>query len=74
MTGGRSSGGIKNLTLRPIGIIHTDLRTSAPGPPVTPDELRAKMAASPAGHERGRVEVFQEFAAGLADVEDYERP
>ena len=64
-----------NLTLRPIGVIHTGLQapTPVPGPPLTPDELRARMAVSPAGHERGRVEVFEEFAAGLADVEDYER-
>jgi tRNA (Thr-GGU) A37 N-methylase len=63
------------LTLRPIGVIHTELHPSvpAPGPPPTPDELRAKTAASPAGRERGRVEVFEEFAAGLADVEDCEQ-
>ena len=74
VTGDSPSGHRENLTLRPIGVIHTDLRapTPAPGPPLTPDELRAKTAASPAGHERGRVEVFEEFAAGLADVEDYE--
>ena len=31
------------------------------------------MAGSPASHERGRVEVFEEFSAGLADIEDYEQ-
>lgn len=31
------------------------------------------MAASSARHERGRIEVFEEFAAGLADVEDHEQ-
>jgi tRNA-Thr(GGU) m(6)t(6)A37 methyltransferase TsaA len=64
-----------SLTLRPIGVIHTELHPPVPvlGPPLTPDELRAKMAASPAGCERGRVEVFEEFAAGLADVEDCEQ-
>jgi len=62
------------LTLRPIGLIRTDLHAPAPapGPPLTPDELRAKMTA-PASRERGRVEVFEQFAAGLADVEDYEQ-
>jgi len=75
MTGGRSSGGIQNLTLSPIGIIHTDLCPPAPalGPPLTPDEFRAKVAGAAAGHERGRVEVFEKFADGLVDVEDCER-
>jgi tRNA (adenine37-N6)-methyltransferase len=74
MTGDRPSGCVENLTLRAIGVIHTDLRAPVPlpGPPLTPHELCAKIAASPAGRERGRVEVFEEFAAGLADVEDYE--
>lgn len=64
-----------NLTLRPIGVIHTDLQTPTPepGPPLTPDEVRARMAAAPASRERGHVEVFEEFASGLADVEDYEQ-
>ena len=43
------------------------------GPPLTPDELRT-LAAEEAGAPRlGRVEVFEEFAAGLTDVEDHER-
>lgn len=69
------SGHIDNVTFRPIGIIRTDLHppARAPGPPLSPDELRARMAASPETHERGRVEVFEEFAAGLADIEDYEQ-
>jgi hypothetical protein len=76
MTGDPSSGRSENLTMRPIGVIHTDLRVPAPmpGPSLTPDEFRAKMAASRAGQERGHVEVFEEFAAGLADEEDYEQP
>ena len=74
MTGDSPAGRFESLALRPIGVIHTDLHPSpAPGPPLTPDELCARMAASPASHERGRVEVFEEFAAGLADVEDYEQ-
>jgi tRNA-Thr(GGU) m(6)t(6)A37 methyltransferase TsaA len=65
----------ESLTLRPIGVIRTDLHppAPAPGPLLTPDELRARMAASPDRHERGRVEVFEEFAAGLADIEDCEQ-
>jgi len=71
----RPSGRLQTLTLRPIGVIHTDLRAAIPepGPTLTPDELRAKVAGAAAGHERGHVEVFEEFADGLADVEDYER-
>ena len=42
-----------------------------PGPALTPDELRARMTMSATRHERGRVAVFEEFAAGLADIEDY---
>jgi tRNA-Thr(GGU) m(6)t(6)A37 methyltransferase TsaA len=72
MTQGSPAGGLEFLTLRPIGVVHTDLHAPVPvaGPPLTPDELRARMATS-ARHERGRVEVFEEFAAGLADIEDY---
>jgi tRNA-Thr(GGU) m(6)t(6)A37 methyltransferase TsaA len=75
MTDASRVGRFEGLTLRPIGVIHTDLHPPAPvpGPPLTPDELRARMAASPAKHERARIEVFEEFAAGLADVEDYEQ-
>jgi len=75
MTGAPPSGRIENLTLRPIGVIHTGLQapTPEPGPPLTPDELRARMGGPAAGRERGRVEVFEEFAAGLADVEDCEQ-
>jgi tRNA (adenine37-N6)-methyltransferase len=75
MTGDPPSGRRENLTLKPIGVIRTGLSSPVPGPVplLTPDELRARMAASPAGHERGRVEVFEEFAAGRADVEAYER-
>jgi tRNA-Thr(GGU) m(6)t(6)A37 methyltransferase TsaA len=65
----------ESLTLRPIGVIRTDLHPPAPtpGPPLRPDELRARTAAAPASHERGHVEVFEEVCAGLADVEDCER-
>jgi tRNA (adenine37-N6)-methyltransferase len=37
------------------------------------DELCAQIAGAVERDERGRVEVFEEFAAGLTDVEDYER-
>jgi tRNA-Thr(GGU) m(6)t(6)A37 methyltransferase TsaA len=75
MTGDPPSGRIETLTLKPIGVIHTDLRAPqpAPGPPLTVDELRAQIAEAAACVERGRVEVFEEFAAGLVDVEDYEQ-
>jgi tRNA-Thr(GGU) m(6)t(6)A37 methyltransferase TsaA len=75
MTDEAPSGSYGSLTLRPIGVIHTDLHppAPAPGPPLTPDELRARMAGSPASYERGRGEVFEEFAAGLADIEDCEQ-
>jgi tRNA-Thr(GGU) m(6)t(6)A37 methyltransferase TsaA len=69
------AGRFGSLTLRPIGVIRTDLHPPAPslGPPLTPDELRARMAASPASRELGRVEVFEEFSVGLADIDDYEQ-
>ena len=63
------------FTLRPIGVIHTGVPAPAPhvGPPLTPDEFRA-LAAEGAGAPRlGRVEVFEEFAAGLTDIEDHEK-
>jgi len=73
MTEGSPAASPHLLALRPIGVIRTGIHPSGPaaGPPLTPGELRARIAAS-ARRERGRVEVFEEFAAGLADVEDYE--
>ena len=67
------AGRFESLTLRPIGVIHTGLQEPPrpPGPPPTPDELPARMAASPASRERSRVEVFEEFSAGLANIEGY---
>ena len=73
MTHGSQAGRFESLTLRPIGVIHTGLQWPplSPGPPLAPDELRARMTMSATRHERGHVEVFDEFAAGLADIEDY---
>jgi len=75
MTGDPPSGRRENLTLKPIGVIRTGLRSPVPGPVplLTPDELRVRTTAAAADGERGRVEVFEEFAAVLADVEDCER-
>ena len=75
MIGGSPSGRIENLTLKPIGVIRTELHAPVPalGPPLTPAEFRARMPRAAAHGERGHVEVFEEFAAGLADVEDYEQ-
>jgi tRNA-Thr(GGU) m(6)t(6)A37 methyltransferase TsaA len=64
-----------DFTLKPIGVIHTGVAAPTPhaGPPLTLDELRALAAERAAAPRLGRVEVFEEFAAGLTDIEDHER-
>ena len=61
------------FTLRQIGVIHTGVPAPAPhsGPPLTLEELRAQAAEEAAAPRLGRVEVFEEFAAGLTDIEDH---
>ena len=52
-----------DMTLKPIGIIHSPFKEPA-GMPIQP--ALAKGA-------RGRVEVFPEFQEGLMDIEGFER-
>jgi tRNA-Thr(GGU) m(6)t(6)A37 methyltransferase TsaA len=51
------------MTLKPIGVIHSPNRQEA-GTPIQPRW---------AEHIEGRVEVFPEFAAGLKDLDGFER-
>ena len=51
------------MTLKPIGVIHSPNQREA-GTPIQPCW---------AEHIEGRVEVFPEFAAGLKDLEGFER-
>jgi tRNA (adenine37-N6)-methyltransferase len=64
---------MSSFTLKPIGAIHTDAAAPHPhtGPPLTIGELRALAAEETAAPRLGRVEVFEEFAAGLTDIEDH---
>jgi len=63
------------FTLRSVGVIHTGVPAPRPhaGPPLTLDALRALAAEEAAAPRLGRVEVFEEFAAGLTDIEHHER-
>ncbi|MGO8684430.1 MAG: tRNA (N6-threonylcarbamoyladenosine(37)-N6)-methyltransferase TrmO [Thermoleophilia bacterium] len=63
-----------SLTLRPIGVIHTALQQTPRLPDRAPgSETPRRQHAQPfqPDPEFGRVEVFDEFASGLADVEGF---
>ena len=70
-----SHAGLDSFTLRSIGVIHTGVPAPRPhrSPSLTLDELRAVAAEEAAASRLGRVEVFEEFADGLTDIEHHER-